>query len=77
MLAENLENLVKKERLAGMQAGRQAGREEGMQAGQLEAKRAIAKKLVISTSMDDRAIAEISELPVAEIAALRGESAAM
>jgi predicted transposase/invertase (TIGR01784 family) len=39
MLAENLENLVKKERLQGEQAGIQRGRLEGRQEGRLEGRR--------------------------------------
>ena len=64
MLAENLENLVKKERLEGMLAGRQEGRQEGehMKAEQ------IAHNLINRTEMDDQMIAEIAE--IAEIAGL-------
>lgn len=74
MLAENLENLVKKERLAGMQAGPQKGIQEGRQKGKLEAQREIARKLIASTAMDDRAISELSTLPVEDVAMLRAES---
>lgn len=77
MLAENLENLVKKERLEGMQAGRQEGmqlgRQTGRQEGKLEAQREIARNLIASTAMDDRAISEVSLLPIEEISRLRTE----
>jgi len=72
MLAENLENLVKKERLEGMLAGRQEGRQEGehMKAEQ------IAHNLINRTEMDDQMIAEIAEiagLTVDEVSRLRSE----
>ena len=68
MLAENLENLVKKERLEGMLAGRQEG--EHMKAEQ------IAHNLIHRTEMDDQMIAEIAEiagLTVDEVSRLRSE----
>jgi len=69
MLAENLENLVKKERLEGMLAGRQEGRQEGehMKAEQ------IAHNLINRTEMDDQMIAEIAGLTVNEVSRLRSE----
>jgi len=69
MLAENLENLVKKERLEGMLAGRQEGRQEGehMRAEQ------IAHNLINRTEMDDQMIAEIAGLTVDEVSRLRSE----
>ncbi len=57
-----------------LEEGRQEGRQEGIHEGRLEAKRSIARKLVVSTAMDDQMIAEISELPVAEVIALRAEA---
>ena len=69
MLAENLENLVKKERLEGMLAGRQEGRQEGehMKAEQ------IAHNLINRTEMDDQMIAEIAGLTVDEVSRLRSD----
>ncbi|SOB74587.1 hypothetical protein SAMN04488490_0074 [Marinobacter sp. LV10R510-11A] len=69
MLAENLENLFKKERLEGMLAGRQEGRQEGehMKAEQ------IAHNLIHRTEMDDQMIAEIAGLTVDEVSRLRSE----
>ncbi len=62
MLAENLENLVKKERL------------EGHQQGTLEAKHNSARKLIALTEMTDELIAEIEELPVEDVERLRAET---
>jgi predicted transposase/invertase (TIGR01784 family) len=70
MLAENLENLVKKERLEGRDEGREEGREEG----QHEARTETARNLVNRTEMDDTMIAEISGLPVESVAKLRSET---
>ena len=69
MLAENLENLVKKERLEGMLAGRQEGRQEGehMKAEQ------IARNLINRTEMDDQMIAEIAGLALEEVSELRSQ----
>ena len=69
MLAENLENLVKKERLEGMLIGRQEGRQEGehMKAEQ------IARNLINRTEMDDQMIAEVAGLTVDEVSRLRSE----
>jgi hypothetical protein len=65
MLAENLENLVKKERLEG----RQEGREEG----QHEARKETARNLINRTEMNDQMIAEIAGLAMEEVGALRSE----
>jgi uncharacterized membrane-anchored protein YjiN (DUF445 family) len=69
MLAENLENLVRKER----QQGRQEGRQEAEQRA-LESKRNAARKLIARTEMDDQMIADIEELPVEEVEKLRAET---
>ena len=69
MLAENLENLVQKER----QQGRQEGRQEAEQRA-LESKRNAARKLITRTEMDDQMIADIEELPVEEVERLRAET---
>ena len=69
MLAENLENLVQKER----QQGRQEGRQEAEQRA-LEGKRNAARKLIARTEMDDQMIADIEELPVEEVEKLRAET---
>lgn len=61
MLAENLENLVKKERLEGLQEGRR------------EAKRDMARNLISRTEMDDQLIAEIAGLTVSEVSVLRSQ----
>ncbi|EAZ98215.1 hypothetical protein [Marinobacter sp. ELB17] len=65
MLAENLENLVKKERLEGHQ--------EGHQEGQCEARKETARNLVNRTEMNDQMIAEIAGLTVDEVSQLRSE----
>ena len=65
MLAENLENLVKKERFGGMLAGRQEG--EHMKAEQ------IARNLISRTEMNDQVIAEIAGLTVDEVSRLKSE----
>ena len=67
MLAENLENLVKRERLEGRHEGRQEGRQEG----QHEAREETARNLIARTEMNDQMIAEISGLSVDEVSALR------
>ena len=43
MLAENLENLVKKEQMAGEQRGIEKGRQEGRQEGRLEEAREVVR----------------------------------
>ncbi|WP_227520302.1 hypothetical protein [Marinobacter sp. LV10R510-11A] len=55
MLAENLENLVKKERLEGRQEGRQE----------------TARNLINRTEMNDQMIAEIAGLTIDEVSQLR------
>ena len=67
MLAENLENLVKKERLEGMVIGRQEGRQEG----QHEARKETARNLISRTEMNDQVIAEIAGLTGDEVSQLR------
>jgi predicted transposase/invertase (TIGR01784 family) len=65
MLAENLENLVKKERLEGL--------EEGLEKGQREAREETARNLISRTEMNDQMIAEIAGLPLDEVSALRSK----
>ncbi len=65
MLAENLENWAKKERLEG--------REEGREEGRLEAKQATARNLIKLGVLTDEQIAEATGLTTAEVQALRGE----
>jgi predicted transposase YdaD len=69
MVAENLENLVKKERLEGMLAGRQEGRQEGdhMKAEQ------IARNLIAMGLLTDAQIATASGLSDDEVKVLRKE----
>ncbi|MGO3058921.1 MAG: Rpn family recombination-promoting nuclease/putative transposase [Halomonas sp.] len=62
MLAENLENLVKRERL------------EGHQQGVLETKHNSVRKLIALTEMTDELIAEIEELSVEDVERLRAET---
>lgn len=66
MLAENLENLVKKERITG--------RQEGLMAGRLEAKRETARNLITMNLLTDEQIAQASGLTEADVKALRAES---
>ncbi len=73
MLAENLENLVQKERRAGEQLGIEKGRQEAEKRA-LESKRNAARKLITRTEMDDQMIADIEELPVEEVERLRAET---
>ncbi|UEQ02649.1 Rpn family recombination-promoting nuclease/putative transposase [Halomonas profundus] len=73
MLAENLENLVQKERRAGEQLGIKKGRQEAEQRA-LESKQNAARKLIARTEMDDQMIADIEELPVEEVEKLRAET---
>lgn len=73
MLAENLENLVQKERRAGEQLGIEKGRQEAEKRA-LESKRNAACKLITRTEMDDQMIADIEELPVEEVERLRAET---
>ena len=62
MLAENLENLVKKERLQGEQIGMQRG------------KRETARNLIAMNVLTDAQIAQASGLTEAEVEALRAEA---
>lgn len=71
MLAENLENLVKRERLEGRHEGRHEGRQEGRQEGQHEAREETARNLIARTEMNDQMIAEIAGLSEDEVSALR------
>ncbi|MDY6841993.1 MAG: hypothetical protein SV429_10945 [Pseudomonadota bacterium] len=61
MLAENLENLVKKERLEGLQEGEHIRAEQ------------IARNLISRTEMDDQMIAEIAGLALEEVSDLRSQ----
>ncbi|MCH4562710.1 hypothetical protein MKP05_06145 [Halomonas sp. EGI 63088] len=61
MLAENLENLVKKERL------------EGREEGRLEAKQEMARNLIKLGVLTDEQIAETTGLTTAEVQAFRAE----
>lgn len=69
MLAENLENLVKKERLVG----RQEGRQEGLQEGERLHAEKTALNMIARTNMDDATIAEMVGLTRDEVARLRTE----
>ena len=73
MLAENLENLVKKERLEGLGEGLQEGLEKGLEKGQREAREETARNLISRTEMNDQMIAEIAGLPQDEVSALRSK----
>lgn len=66
MLSENLENLVKKERLQGEQIGIQKGRVESLQV--------VARNLIAMNLLTDAQIAQASGLKEAEVAALRAET---
>ena len=57
MLAENLENLVKKERLEGAKAAQQE----------------VARNLIARTEMNDQMIAEVAGLEVAEVSDMRSQ----
>jgi predicted transposase/invertase (TIGR01784 family) len=63
MLAENLENLVKKERLEGRQEGRLEGRQE--------ANRETARNLIKLAVLSDQQIAEATGLTVVDVQRLR------
>jgi predicted transposase/invertase (TIGR01784 family) len=76
MLAENLENLVKKERLGGRQEGHQKGRQEGRQEGDwraLEEKRKTVRHLLSFGVLSNDQIAAATGLSVDEIVKLRIE----
>lgn len=62
MLAENLENLVKKERL------------EGLEQGRLENQRETARNLIKLGVLSDTQIAEATGLSVDDVKALHGEA---
>ncbi|EXJ09357.1 hypothetical protein [Nitrincola nitratireducens] len=82
MLAENLENLVQKERLQseqrgeirGIQKGRVEGRMEGRMEGEQASQVKIAHNLISRTDMDDATIADVSGLPIEEVIKLRSAS---
>jgi hypothetical protein len=57
MLAEKLENLVKKERLEGAKAAQQE----------------VARNLIARTEMNDQMIAEVAGLEVAEVSDMRSQ----
>jgi predicted transposase/invertase (TIGR01784 family) len=77
MLAENLENLVKKERLEGIQEGLQRGLQTGLQTGRQEGgeavKQEVARNLIARTEMNDQMIAEVAGLEVAEVSDMRSQ----
>jgi predicted transposase YdaD len=78
MLAENLENLVKKERLQGeqigIQKGEQIGIRKGEQIGVQRAKRETARNLIAMNVLTDAQIAQASGLTESEVEALRAEA---
>ena len=53
--------------------GLEQGLEQGMERGLLEARVATARKLIQKTRLDNASIADVTELPEAEIQALRSE----
>ena len=80
MLAENLENLVKKEQQIGLQKGLEQGRQEGRQEGRREAElRALAEKretvrnLLSFGVLSDEQIADATGMALDEVARLRLE----
>jgi len=72
MLAENLENLVKKERLEGRQEGRQEGRREA-ELRALAEKRETVRNLLSFGVLSDQQISDATGLKLEEIAKLRVE----
>ncbi|MGP9766665.1 Rpn family recombination-promoting nuclease/putative transposase [Halomonas sp. AOP13-D3-9] len=72
MLAENLENLVQKERLAGEKLGIEKGRQEAEQRA-LESKRDTVRHLLAFGVLTDAQIAEATGLSIDDIAKLRLE----
>jgi predicted transposase/invertase (TIGR01784 family) len=74
MLAENLENLVKKERLQGEQIGIQKGEQIGVQRGRIETRCETARNLIAMNLLTDSQIAQASGLTEAEVEALRAEA---
>ena len=69
MLAENLENMVKKER----QEGLEQGLEQGLERGRKEAKRVTARNLIRLCALSDEQIAEATELTIEDVRNLRAE----
>jgi len=69
MLAENLENWAKKERMEGHQEGRQEGRQEGEQRRAEQA----ARNLIQLGVLTDEQIASATGLELAEVHALRAQ----
>ena len=57
----------------GLGQGLERGLEKGLERGLREARLATARKLIEKTRMDNASIAEVTELPEAEIRALRSE----
>lgn len=72
MLAENLENLVQKERLAGGKLGVEKGRQEAEKRA-LESKRDTVRHLLAFGVLTDEQIAQATGLSVDDIAKLRLE----
>ena len=72
MLAENLENLVKKEQMAGEQRGIEKGRQEAEQRALAE-KRETVRNLLSFGVLSNEQIAEATGMAVDEIAQLRLE----
>lgn len=74
MLAENIENLVKKERLEGEQIGMRKGLEQGIvkgrQEGRKEQMHEVARNLILMNLLTDAQIALASGLTEEDIAAL-------
>ena len=70
MLADNLENLIQKERLQSEQKGRMEGRVEG----RMESRRETALNLLSMNILTDEQISKASGLSLAEIADLRTET---
>lgn len=71
MLAENIENLLKKERLEERQKGLQEGRQEGLQEGEQRGVTKTALNLIKLGVLSDEQIAEATGLTVADVKALR------
>ncbi|WP_442488311.1 hypothetical protein [Halomonas litopenaei] len=69
MLAENLENWAKKERMEG----RQEGRQEGEQLGAEKTKRLTARNLIQLGVLTDEQIAEATGLSLADVQGLRAQ----
>ncbi len=69
---EGLEQGRQEGREEGLQEGRQEGLQEGKQEGKQEAKFEIARRLL--KTFDDEAIAQITDLTLAQVQELRGDS---